>query len=220
MECKIPFGNRCGTSRKVVLHHTHLIDDIEGLIEDGDMLFLDDALYSQYTWFYQNVYELMRKHVVVVLGISTDCVRSLEVAPRPIEKSAILHDRFHKYIGKDAIMAEKARDGFMSWKEIGRMLEFPFVYPANHGHNHLNLREMGKDLTTLIGMFMKDISVSQEILELHGMDTDIFVFPYDIDPPGTRQWLKTNGFRYIFGGTLSDRIEIEDLAAKRRGGNG
>ena len=47
MECKIPFGNRCGTSRKVVLHHTHLIDDIEGLIEDGDMLFLDDALYSQ-----------------------------------------------------------------------------------------------------------------------------------------------------------------------------
>ena len=217
MECKTPFGDRCGIRRKLVLHHTHLIGDIEGLIEEGDMLFLDDALYSQYTWFYQNVYELMRKHVLVVLGISTDCVRSLEIAPRPIEKSAILHDRFHKYIGKDAVMAEKARDGFMSWKEIGRMLEFPFVYPANHGHNHLNLNGWLKDLTGALASFMTDISIAQEILELHGMGTDIFVFPYDSEPPGTRQWLRTNGFKYIFGGARSDRIEIEDLAARRHG---
>ena len=217
---KIPFGQLHSVGRrKVVMHHAHLIGNPVGLLRDGDLLFLDDALESQYQWLMLNENALYEKGIHVVLGISPGLARRHGRRPSSPLKSAELHDAFHAAMERESESEmDMARDGFMSFDEIRKALEIPFVYPANHGYNHLDMSGWEKDVLGAFRAFKVDVSCASAAFQYEGMENpDIFVFPYDLELPGARRWLANFGFKYVFGGPRSDRIEIEDLAALKDG---
>lgn len=63
-------------SRKIVIHHTHLIKDIMSLLKDDDIVFFDDCLYSQYLFIKKYIQELQLKNITCILGFSTRILRS------------------------------------------------------------------------------------------------------------------------------------------------
>ena len=103
----------------------------------------------------------------------------------------------------------------MSWSEVQMSIALPNVYPANHGYNHLEFYGWREDVPGHANEFRKDVLMARRALEERGISTDIFVYPYDLEMPTTRRWLGREGFRYVFGGEGTRRMEIETLKEQR-----
>ena len=193
-------------SRKIVIHHTHLIKDIMSLLKDDDIVFFDDCLYSQYLFIKKYIQELQLKNITCILGFSTRILRSSQ---KPlIQHSAILHNNIHSNI-------LDAYSGFMTIDEIQELLQFCNVYLAGHGAKHLNLEKMNLSKIQQTKLFAEDISIMKKDLDKLQLDTNIFVYPYTYyDFPCANTILKNNGFKHIFGYKDTMRISIENLVNK------
>lgn len=190
-------------SRKIVIHHTHLIDDIMSLLNDNDLVFFDDCLYSQYLFIHQNKQQLQAKNINCILGFSTQIYRTTQIPI--IENSAILHDRVH---ADD----NTAFGGFMSLSELRELLCFDNIHLAGHSAKHLELEKITTSKLQQSQIFNKDITLMKKDLDALNLNTDIFVYPYAYDDfPCAETIVRINGFRYIFAGKNSKRIEIETL---------
>lgn len=191
-------------SRKIVIHHTHLIDDMMSLLNNNDVVFFDDCLYSQYIFIKQNIKQLQDKNIICILGFSTQIYRTNQIPL--IENSAILHDRVH---ANDYL----AFGGFMTIDEIKELLSFDNIYLAGHGAKHLELEKMNLSKIQQTTLFIKDVVEMKKSFEKFNLSTDIFVFPYAYDSfPCAKLTINNLGFNYIFAAYDSQRIEIESLA--------
>lgn len=190
-------------SRKIVIHHTHLIDDIMSLLNDNDLVFFDDCLYSQYLFIHQNKQRLQAKNINCILGFSTQIYRTTQIPI--IENSAILHDRVH---AND----NSAFGGFMSLSELRELLCFDNIHLAGHGAKHLELEKITTSKLQQSQIFNKDITLMKKELDALDLHTEIFVFPYAYDDfPCAKKFVYNLGFKYIFAAYDSQRIEIEAL---------
>jgi hypothetical protein len=189
------------------MHQPHTVDNPMGRLKNGDLLFLDDCLYSQYVFMKGNDTELLERGVNVVLGLSSFIVRNVEDEPESISISSELHNRFHSG-------DMSALHGFMSIDDVRELLEMQNTYLAFHGGRHLNLESdarNGRGRIDIARDFGCDISAGVERLHELGFDTDIFVYPYAYDFFISDRILKEFGFRYVFAGRNSKRIEIERI---------
>lgn len=195
------------SGRRVVMHQPHTVGNPMGRLNNGDLLFLDDCLYSQYLFLKEHGKKLLSRGIGVVLGLSSFLVRDNSCSPDFVSVSSELHDRIHSG-------DMTALNGFMSVQEVKELLKGENVFLAFHGGTHLNLEldeSLGKGKIDIAGDFRKDVSAGVGRLGELGFDTDIFVYPYAYDFFISDRILKEFGFRYIFAGRNSRRIEIEDL---------
>ena len=191
-------------NRKIVVHHTHLINDIMSLLKDNDIVFFDDCLYSQYLFIQKHIKELQLKNIICVLGFSTKLYRTNQIPI--VEDSAILHERYHSN-DNDSL------GGFMSLDELRDLLSYDNIIIAGHGAKHLELNKMNLTLIQQSQLFAQDISIMTNDLKTFGFQTNVFVFPYTYDQfPCAKKIIYNAGFSYIFAASDSQRIEIESLA--------
>lgn len=196
-------------SRKIVIHHTHILDDqlILSVLKDNDVLFFDDCLYSQYLFLKNNNHILRSKNIICVLGFSTRLYRTHQIPI--IENSAVLHNRYHSN-DNDSL------GGFMSLDELRELLMYNNIIIAGHGSNHLELNMMNLTLIQQSQVFIQDISNMTKELKHFNFYTDIFVFPYAYDVfPCAKKIVYNAGFNHIFAASDSQRIEIEILAKNK-----
>lgn len=120
--------------RKVVAHSAHLVSGMADALLPGDLLFLDDCLFSQYAWLRENYASLRSSRIDVVLGLSTELIRPAGKTPI-VETSDKLHAEWHA--GNIDSLA-----GFMTEAEIRESLSLDGVWLACHGAKHLDLERV------------------------------------------------------------------------------
>lgn len=191
--------------RMIVIHHTFLFEDIMSFLNDNDLIFFDDCLYSQYVFIQKNLNKLKTKNIYCVLGFSSKIFRQNNEIPIYEADCALFHSKVHNG-DNDAFNA------YMSINEIKELLEFDNIYLACHGAWHLDLKNM--NLTKFQQMHAFNIDIQQAVVDLNKFKftTNIFVFPYAYDLfPLAYNILKNNKFNFIFAGQKSKRIQIEDI---------
>ena len=102
------------------------------MLQQNDMLFLDDCLYSQYVFLMKNIDALEDKSIACVLGFSTTIFRREYQLPIYDAHCAEFHDRVHS--GDDSAYA-----AYMSINDIKTLLEAENIILACHGDEHLDL---------------------------------------------------------------------------------
>ena len=65
------------------------------MLQQNDMLFLDDCLYSQYVFLLKNIDALKDKNIACVLGFSTSIFRREDRLPIYDAHCAEFHNRVH-----------------------------------------------------------------------------------------------------------------------------
>lgn len=181
------------------------------LINDYDLLFFDDCLYSQYVFLKQNNDILKQKNVVCVMGLTTKAIRPENNIPKYDIQSSELHLLMNKQIKtyNDVVQGDYI-NGFMSLSEIYELIQNENIFLAFHGCCHLNLQEE-KSKIYQTQIFRRDICDGVEMLKQMNLTTDIFVYPYAYQPFLGNKILTEFGFRYIFAGENTKRISIERL---------
>lgn len=193
-------------NRKIVIHETCQYDDkqICDTLQQNDILFFDDCLYSQYVFLRKNIIALQQKNVTCVLGLSTSICRKDNLQPTYFAHCAECHDKVH---ANDV----SAYAAYMSIDEVKQLLRFSNVLVACHGDNHLELCKVKSKIDRAV-LFQKDIIAASDMLKHLDMKTDIFVYPYAFDDIMlSRHTLKQLGYRHIFAGNDSKRIPFETL---------
>lgn len=194
------------TKRKIVVHHTFCIKDMISLLDNNDLVFFDDCLYSQYVFMAENIDKLKAKDICCVLGFSSKIFRHNNAFPIYEADCAEFHNRVHNG-DKDALNA------YMTIREIEELLQHNNVYLACHGSQHLDLKNMGLSKLQQMHAFTADIDQASVDLGALNQKTSIFVFPYAYDQfPLAYKILNDRGFHFIFAGQDSKRIQIEDVA--------
>lgn len=102
------------------------------MLQQNDMMFLDDCLYSQYMFLMKNIDVLKDKSIACVLGFSTSIFRREYQFPIYDAHCAEFHDRVHS--GDDSAYA-----AYMSINDIKTLLESENIILACHGDEHLDL---------------------------------------------------------------------------------
>lgn len=192
-------------SRKIVIHHTHILGDqlILSLLKDNDVLFFDDCLYSQYLFLKKNNNILLSKNIICILGFSASLYRTNQIPF--IEDSAIIHNKVH---AKD----NSALGGFMSLDELRELLAFDNIFLAGHGSKHLDLQNMRLEKLQQTKLFIEDINEMKQLFKKFNFQTDIFVYPYTYyDFPCSDIIIRNNRFKYIFGCKNTMRMSIENV---------
>lgn len=190
--------------RKIVVHHTFRVKDMVFLLDNNDLVFFDDCLYSQYVFIKENIDMLKEKDIHCVLGFSSKIFRHDNALPIYEADCAEFHDRVHNG-DKDALNA------YMTICEIEELLQHNNVYLACHGSQHLDLKNMNFSKLQQMHAFTVDIDQALVDLDALHQKTSIFVFPYAYDQfPLAYKILNDRGFHFIFAGQDSKRIQIED----------
>ena len=101
-------------SRKIVVHHCHLINNIMCFLNDNDLVFFDDCLYSQYCFIKDNNCYMQKHNMSCILGFSANLYRRHSQNPVYSVKSADLHEAVHMY-------GESKCNGFMSLDELDEL---------------------------------------------------------------------------------------------------
>jgi hypothetical protein len=197
--------------RMIVIHH--ILDDEFVLcrLNQNDLVFFDDCLYSQYIFikkYHQKLYDM---NIVCVMGLSPKAIRPDNIPGISNIESHILHNQMNSHIKtyRDEIHGEFI-SGFMSKNEIDDVLNLKNIFLALHGCCHLKLENISNQLER-IKVFIDDTNDGKKMLETFGYKTDIFVYPYDYEPSIGDAFLRRIGFRYIFGGDNSKRIYVETM---------
>lgn len=206
--------------RRVVIHHTHLLGlKILEHLNQNDLVFFDDCLYSQYLFIKENKQFFIDKNITCVLGFSSGLYSSEDEINQTSDIcSAILHNECNQYI-KSIIDANafrhslKSMSGFMKVSQIKELLSYSFCHLALHGCCHLNLDKTKTFLDKTL-IFKYDLKSGLKQLKQFNLSTDIFVYPYVQSFSISAKILMTNNFRYIFGSKLK-RYAIEDLIEKK-----
>lgn len=194
------------TTRKIVIHHTHNIDEKQFLImlHDNDILFFDDCLYSQYFFIKKYMSLFIQRNIICILGFSTKIYRTTQKPLLDID-SAVLHDKIH-------LNHSTALGGFMSINEINELLTYSNIFLAGHGANHLKLITLTDNKVMQSKLFMFDVNEMIRDFKSFNMKTEIFVFPYAYDDfPCAQSIVHHNNFKYIFAGKNTQRVEIEHV---------
>lgn len=190
------------SKRNIVIHHTHLIDNIISFLQYDDLLFFDDCIYSQYLFIRNNIEKIKELNINCVLGVSSNLICQNTDKQITDIKTSELHDRIHT--GDTT-----ALNGFMTICEINELLRFDNIFIANHGYDHIELNNLSE--TEQIKTFISDFKQSQKFLKEHNLTTDIFVYPYDLVVKGSEHYLQKNGYHYIYPSSKTKRVYIEDL---------
>lgn len=199
----------CANRRKLVLHETCYYEDdfILGKLNDYDILFFDDCLYSQYVFLKNNIDVLKQKQIICVFGFSTGIHREEDHSPRYYAKCANSHDRVH--FGDIS-----AYDNYMSLPELFEICKFDNVFIACHGQFHLQLQS--EKLVQRSKKFIDDVKNAHSDLVKFNLNTDIFVYPYAFDDIiGSNLTLRQLGYKFIFANKQNLRIVFESLDSKQ-----
>lgn len=200
--------------RKIVIHHIYLIDDINKLLQENDLLFFDDCLYSQYVYIKENINFLIDKNINCILGLSPKLIRKDSIKTGIFIESYKIHDDVNKYIyNKDSEYYSTAMNGFMSLSEIKELLQYKNIKLGLHGCCHLKLEYLDNMLSK-ITTFIKDTKDGIKLLKQYNLFTNIYVYPYEYKLPIFDHILRQKfGFTDIYGADDS-RIYIEKLTEK------
>lgn len=201
---KIYHSNR----RKVVLHETCYYKDdfIISRLNEKDVLFFDDCLYSQYVFFKKTIDILIKKHITIVFSFSTGIFRHKECVPCYYARCGESHDEVHN--GNTFVL-----NNYMSLAEIHEICRFDNVFLACHGQQHLQLEKIDKVDRSL--QFLTDIKNAYNDLTDYNLVTNIFVYPYAFDNIiGSDKLLKQLGYKFIFANKNNLRIVFESLDSR------
>ena len=126
--------------RMVVVHHTHLIQDIVSLLKEWDIVFFDDCLYSQYIFLKDNIDILKDMNITCVIGISPKALRQEGTDGFYAVESGKLHEKMNLEIKtRDDVISGDYINGFMCKSELIELLNNENVFPALHGCCHLKM---------------------------------------------------------------------------------
>ena len=204
-------------SRRIVIHHTHLIPNIIDLLTENDIVFFDDCLYSQYIFIKTYYQKLVEKNIICILGFSTHLHRPPEATPIVDIQSKDIHLYCNSICQTilDVIPANNITGGLMSINEIKELIQLDNIYLAIHGACHLNLHELSISKFKKYNLFNKDIADGLYELDQYGLTTNILVCPYEYQCIGLTSIASKYGLTFIFGNG-DDRTYIEDLVGKSR----
>lgn len=189
-------------SRLLVIHEVLNYNYINN-IQNNDMLFFDDCLYSQYICIKKYNLLFIEKNVKCVLGFSTGIYRNETQQPMFNAICSECHDKIHNNID--------VTNAYMSLTELRELLSFNNVYLAAHGHMHLKLESVNSNIQR-VQKFIIDCTQMFNKLKDYNLYTDIYVFPYAFDDIiGCYNFLKKHGIKQFFAGKNTKRIEIERL---------
>lgn len=209
------------SSRKIVVHHTHLLEDkILEAIQPNDMIFFDDCLFSQYLFIEKHRHVIKDLNAMCIVGFSSGLACSEEVEEsNQIEsiESRLVHDRCNALVKTSSDLHLLDGDWslrcFMKVSQIKELLNFENVYAALHGCCHLNLEKMTDDKLDQLKIFKEDVIAGKELFESRlGFSPSIYVHPYAYAPPLARVFLNQLGCIYQFADGINSRIPIEELA--------
>lgn len=197
--------------RRIVIHHTHKISNLVNLLEEDDVVFFDDCLYSQYIFLKENNNTLKQKNITCILGFTPKAVRP-EGCPGIVEvESNILHDWLNSVVLKpeDDVSGEML-NGFMTLSEVKELLLEENIYLALHGGCHFKLENI-YDKFQQYDIFYRDLKWGINKLKEFGLSTNTYVFPYEFQPFLGVKILENFGFYNIFAASERDRLPIETL---------
>lgn len=203
--------------RKIVIHHTHLLNDvIPTYLKMNDIVFFDDCLYSQYLFIKRYSDFFIKNHIICVLGFSSGLYSVKPNNQIYNVQSNVLHNICNQYIKTldDAnILRESLNEmnGFMTIEQLYELKEYPFIEIALHGCCHLNLH----NLSTIDAMqiFINDLKDGINQIHKFNVSTDIYVYPYVYSLPSFDFALHKYGFNKIIGSNNMFRYAIEDLVS-------
>ena len=205
--------------RRIVVHHTHLLENNwdEKLLEDEDLVFFDDCLFSQYVFLKNCQKTIARKHIECILGFSSGLYADESSSSQIYDiKSSVIHDCCNQRIKtlEDANQLRSSipeMNGFMKVSQLKELLDLPFCHLALHGCCHLKL-EKEKNLLKKIKTFNQDLQSGIENLTRLGLSVpQIWVYPYVHSFPTSDIALKKSGFSQIVGSQSLFRISVENL---------
>ena len=195
--------------RRIVIHDTFKIkDQILKYLQNNDLVFFDDCLYSQYVFLIDNIKQLEQKNINCVIGFSSKIYRQKENKPIYEANCAEYHNRVH-------INDLNALNAYMSLDEIRQLLQFDNIYLAGHGAQHLDLQNMNLDKLSQTNKFKDDFNNMLDDYANYNLKTNIFVYPYAYDRFPFANLIIKKYFNYIFAGQNTKRIQIEDLMDKK-----
>ena len=195
--------------RRIVIHDTFKIkEQILNYLQDNDLVFFDDCLYSQYKFLIDNIRQLVQKNISCVIGFSSKIYRQKENKPIYEANCAEYHVKVHN---NDL----NALNAYMTLDEIRQLLQFDNIYLAGHGAQHLDLQNLNLDKLSQTSRFKIDFNNMLIDYANYKLKTNIFVYPYAYDNFPFADLIVKKSFSYIFAGKNTKRIQIEDLICKK-----
>lgn len=162
-----------------------------------DILFWDDALFSQY------VHLPKFSNFLNVIGVSSG-ITSEATEQRKKKKPTI---------DIDCIEARKNYNMFndatpyMTWDDIKSLLRYKVIIAA-HGHYHRDLRKISST-PSLIRAILKKINYMRTTFTLRlGYYPKVYIFPYNYENPMMKSLLSTSGITNFYG---KNRIPVQDI---------
>lgn len=205
-------------NRLIVIHHCQLIcDKIISVLQNNDILFFDDCLYSQYVFLKQYNNILKEKDIICVLGFSAALHRLDKDNPIYDIESHVIHNKCNQFIKtyKDVETNYfEELNGFMHLDEIKELLQEDNIYLACHGSCHLDFRNTTDTNLVNIIKFKKDLDDAVNLFKFHKLIANIYVYPYAYSLNNLFEpCIKQQNFIYIFANDKlhGSRISIEDL---------
>lgn len=189
------------SKRNLVLHNVCEYTNFKKIVKPYDLLFFDDCTYDQYNFIIENLDFFKRNKLNCVVAFSTNLYRMDDTFPLKNVRTDVLH--------KSIVQSTDYLKGFISISELKELLTFDNIFLALHGHNHCNLYRT-KQLESMM-IFNDELEKSLTSLKELGLNTDIFVYPYDYIVNGSEKILKSKGFRFIYPSKTNFRIYIEDF---------
>ena len=184
-------------------------------LNDGDLVFFDDALYSQYQFIKKNIDELTHRRINCVVGVSPKLLRNKVFNGYNDIKSDLIHSFTNVMIKtKDDDIYDYVMNGLMTEDELKELDCMQNVYLALHGCCHLQLEQKYQEsMVDALMIFKKDLDDGVQLFkDKFGYDPYIYVYPFAFAPTIFRCAVKANpNLIYMFACDGSYRRSIEDL---------
>lgn len=195
-------------SRKIVIHDTYKFKDkILKHLNDNDLIFFDDCLYSQYVFLKDNINQLQQKNIVCVISFSSKIYRQKD--NKPIYEADCVE--YHNKVHNNDLNAFNA---YMTLDELRQLIAIDNIYLAGHGAKHLDLQNMNLSILQQTNLFKSDLNEMLIDYKKYNLKTNIFVYPYAYDRFLLADFIVKKNFNFIFAGKNSKRIQFEDILNK------
>lgn len=202
------------TGRRIVVHRCGRDFPRPDLFKEGDVVFFDDCLYSQYRFFEENIAAL--SGVTAVFAFSPGLFRRDGQPPIDDVDSAEVHKAVNARVRTWLDPRPDQARAFMTAAELRSLARLGSVKIALHGCVHLRLEDVPNRTDRLV-MFRQDARDAVRLAALHGFETDMFVYPYAFCEDGYEHVLRRLGFRETYARPGAYRIAVEDLSDERAG---